>query len=194
MAGLAGEAVGAVVEQAADDEAASDAGAERDQERVRGALPGPRHHLGPRRAGGVVVEHDREGEGLDQRGTQLLADQALQVGSAVEDPVGADESRQADADADDGPQAPGVDLVEHVAGGADDGVERLRAGGGGHAVGREDGRGVVGVDGGGEHLGAADVHPDGECHRVAAQYRSRAPMRPITSRSAFPTHTSTWQP
>ena len=76
--------VGTAVELAAEDEAAADAGADREHERVVGAPGGTGPVLGQRGQVGVVVDHDRQaecarparraGSGFDPAGGQADAD------------------------------------------------------------------------------------------------------------------------
>ena len=61
---LAGEAVGAVLQRTAGDQAAADAGAERDEDDVVDARRRAEPPLGERRAGGVVVDRDVASEAL----------------------------------------------------------------------------------------------------------------------------------
>jgi hypothetical protein len=184
VARLAAESVRPAHQLAFDDGARPDAGAERDQHRIPDPPGGAGHVLAPGGAGGVVVDPDREA----QAGLQLVAhphaEQAGQVGSDPQDPAPVDQTGDADADRADllvlAQRAHDVrDGVEHRHGPVGSRYPRLV----------DHRRGVVGVERDTQHLRATGVDAGDE---RPGQYRSRAPARPITSRSALPMQISTW--
>jgi hypothetical protein len=179
------------VETAARHQPAPDPGAEGDEHDVVRTPARPRHRLRPRRSAGVVGHDDRSVEGSTDPLAHGDADAGPEVRSRLQAAVGVDQAGQAHTDGGD--VRVGAEVVDGGAGrphdGVDEAVTRRRRG---ESRRGEDARRLVGVDGDGEHLGAADVDTDGDAH--PRQYRRRAPMRPSTSRSALPTQTSTRQP
>src|SRR3954453_3448222 len=175
--GLARDAERAAIEPVVDDDAATEAGADGDDDDVLGADACAEAVLPPGGGVGVVLDDDGKGE--------LLGDLIAKGGVAPSEvgreqhrlAISIDPARRADADARDlvfGEQladdlADDVDKVRRVA-------RRRTAPGAGEHV-------AVVVDHAGGDLGAADVYADGECHRrlpVASSSRSMCSTPPLT--------------